>query len=113
VHHRFAARQVRRYAKKVLPSVFDQRLAAVLHQQPPHPAAPRQSDDRNGIVRDRIPFESAQELLDHHIGRMAERDRGGNHRAHAGSGHEVDRNSRFGKGLNHADMSKCTRAAAG
>jgi hypothetical protein len=87
-------------------------IAAVLHQQTPHPAASRQSDDWNGIVCDRIPSESAQKLLDHHIGLMAERDRGGNHCAHAGSGDEVDRNSRLGKGLYHADMSKRTRAAA-
>src|SRR6202035_448203 len=46
--------------KKGLPGVFDHRIAAVLHQQTPHPAAPRQSDDRNGIVCDRIPSESAQ-----------------------------------------------------
>ena len=43
---------------------------------------------------------------------MTERHRGGNHRAHAGSGDEVDRNSRFGKGLYDADVSKRTRPAA-
>ena len=84
----------------------------MLDQQAPHPAAPRQGDDRNGIVRDRIPSKGAEELLDHHLGLMAERDRRGNHCAHAGSGDEVDRDSRFREGLYHADMGERTRPAA-